>query len=406
MAKQFGSNTSNSLLITIPSRGERDWDQDIERLCFLPISEHDHTGSGNGAQITTAALADGAVTSQKIANNGILGVNISSSNSNDADRAIDSDHIKDDAIISRHIANDAIDDSAMLDASLLSTGLAKSGSAIKVNIDNESIGTNPGGQLQVNVDDNTIEIDSIGNHIQVKAGGITPNELTSSLNTAINTAGNTSANNSTAITNLTNRVDTAESDIDANEVAIASLQTRDIDSLSDVDAATPTDGDILVYNSTSGNWETQAPSSGSSSSGSTEVLIAALLAYPNVQPNTWTDAIGTSPSNPGYFVKYESLGNFLDGTNKHITVPSAHNNSVYLLSIHASFYNSTDLNEIRVLLGGNVIYSTNNGSAARHIGISEHVFTVTTGQQLKIQLRHNGGIAISPDGTYCLKRII
>lgn len=154
MSEQFGSNTSNSLLITIPSRGEKDWDQDIRNLCFSPISTHDHTGSGNGAKISTAALEDECVTAEKLPNNVVSSAKLSSSSSVDSERAVDSDHIKDDAIISRHISDNAINTAAMITDAVVGLGLIKSG------------GTN----IRAHVDDSSIEIGGAG--LQVKQDGI------------------------------------------------------------------------------------------------------------------------------------------------------------------------------------------------------------------------------------------
>lgn len=56
---------SSGLTITIPTLGETNWDQTIKLSCFQKISEHDHTGGGKGVQISTAAIADDAVTAAK-----------------------------------------------------------------------------------------------------------------------------------------------------------------------------------------------------------------------------------------------------------------------------------------------------------------------------------------------------
>lgn len=58
---------SNGLTITIPSLGDSNWSSSIKTNCFEPISGHDHTGSGNGVQIATGAIANLAVTTGKIA---------------------------------------------------------------------------------------------------------------------------------------------------------------------------------------------------------------------------------------------------------------------------------------------------------------------------------------------------
>lgn len=57
---------SSGLTITIPTIGEENWSSSIKDDCFTPISAHDHTGSGNGVQIATSAIATDAVTGTKI----------------------------------------------------------------------------------------------------------------------------------------------------------------------------------------------------------------------------------------------------------------------------------------------------------------------------------------------------
>jgi hypothetical protein len=57
---------SSGLTLTIPSEGDSNWATSIKNNCFQKISEHDHTGAGNGVQIATAAIANLAVTSAKI----------------------------------------------------------------------------------------------------------------------------------------------------------------------------------------------------------------------------------------------------------------------------------------------------------------------------------------------------
>ncbi len=57
---------SSGLTITIPSEGDENWAESIRDNCFAIISAHDHTGGGDGVQIATAAIVDGAVTEAKL----------------------------------------------------------------------------------------------------------------------------------------------------------------------------------------------------------------------------------------------------------------------------------------------------------------------------------------------------
>lgn len=57
---------SSGLTLTIPSQGARNWGTTFKNSFAQKISEHDHTGSGKGLQISTNALATNSVTGAKI----------------------------------------------------------------------------------------------------------------------------------------------------------------------------------------------------------------------------------------------------------------------------------------------------------------------------------------------------
>lgn len=57
---------SSGLTLTIPTIGEKNWSS-VTTAAFTAISAHDHTGGGNGNQISTGAIAANAVTGAKIA---------------------------------------------------------------------------------------------------------------------------------------------------------------------------------------------------------------------------------------------------------------------------------------------------------------------------------------------------
>lgn len=60
---------SLGLTLTIPTSGTRSWGTTMFNTTWTKISNHDHTASGNGAQIGTTALVTNAVTSAKLAKN-------------------------------------------------------------------------------------------------------------------------------------------------------------------------------------------------------------------------------------------------------------------------------------------------------------------------------------------------
>lgn len=58
---------NEGLSLTIPTSGTTNWGANLKNLAWKKISQHRHEGSGDGLQIRTAGLADGAVTNDKLA---------------------------------------------------------------------------------------------------------------------------------------------------------------------------------------------------------------------------------------------------------------------------------------------------------------------------------------------------
>ena len=61
------------LNLTIPVNGTRNWGTTIRNTTWTKISQHQHTGSGDGNQMITASYSDGSITSAKLAANIVLG---------------------------------------------------------------------------------------------------------------------------------------------------------------------------------------------------------------------------------------------------------------------------------------------------------------------------------------------
>lgn len=57
---------ADGLTITIPTTAQNNWGPTMKTLTWKKISAHNHTGSGNGVQLGTNALADDAVRTAKI----------------------------------------------------------------------------------------------------------------------------------------------------------------------------------------------------------------------------------------------------------------------------------------------------------------------------------------------------
>lgn len=68
----MGFTTLNlGLSLTIPTNGTRNWGTTLFNTTWTKISNHGHTGSGDGTPITAAALSSSSVTTAKIADNAV-----------------------------------------------------------------------------------------------------------------------------------------------------------------------------------------------------------------------------------------------------------------------------------------------------------------------------------------------
>lgn len=57
------------LTLTLPTSGTRNWGTTLKNTTWTKISEHRHTGSGDGNQMIAASIADRAIISSKLALN-------------------------------------------------------------------------------------------------------------------------------------------------------------------------------------------------------------------------------------------------------------------------------------------------------------------------------------------------
>lgn len=66
----MGFTTLNlGLTLQIPTNGTRNWGTTLRGTTWTRVSQHKHTGSGDGAQMVTASYTDRSVTSVKLAKN-------------------------------------------------------------------------------------------------------------------------------------------------------------------------------------------------------------------------------------------------------------------------------------------------------------------------------------------------
>lgn len=58
--------STSELQIKVPTVGTTDWGDTLRTDTFLKIAEHDHSGSGNGANIGGGSIANDSITGAKI----------------------------------------------------------------------------------------------------------------------------------------------------------------------------------------------------------------------------------------------------------------------------------------------------------------------------------------------------
>lgn len=57
------------LTLTLPTSGTRNWSSTLKSTTWTKISQHAHTGSGDGNQISTTGIADYSITTVKLSKN-------------------------------------------------------------------------------------------------------------------------------------------------------------------------------------------------------------------------------------------------------------------------------------------------------------------------------------------------
>ena len=219
---------NNCIVITIPARGETGW-ADLVRAAFKKISQHDHTGNENGAQLGVASLEDGAVTKAKI-NANVAGEGLTKDATSGAlNVKIDDVTIERDAPTNTLRLKDDGVSAAKLNADVAGLGLVQNG------VDES---------LEVNVDDSTIEIDT--DIVRVKDLGIVTAKLADA---AITTA------------KLFN------GSVTTDKIADDAVTAAKIPFISDTVATDAVQNDTLVWNATSGQFEPEAGGGGGGASG-------------------------------------------------------------------------------------------------------------------------------------------
>jgi len=392
MAEQIGSSNTNTLLIVIPSRGELDWDQDIKNLCFIPISTHDHTGQGNGAQISTEALVDGSVTTPKIANNAITtdkiqdaavtanklnadvtGAGLTRDGSNALTVDIDESTLDFDIFTDKlKVAQDGITTVQLADGAVLNNNLT--GDCVRAyNINSDVAGNgltqnSSTGALQANVDNATIQI----HNDVLQVGFISSANLETSLENriaAIETAASDNASNITSndsdISALDSRLTTAESNITSNDSDISGLDSR-----------------VTTLES-------------SSSSGNLTVLAATKNNVSHIaSPTEERDVFKTNALyDPSSLVDYTTTQRFI--------TPST---GYYLLNISATFSSASTSSNIKVYVGTSLshfIYTSDE----KNLVTGDVFLSLTANDQVRVTVQDNDSNSHVIGVTYNIKKI-
>lgn len=123
----------NGIFITLPSRGDTDWDELIKDGCFKPLAEHNHDGSPTGGF--------------KISNSALLGSDPSEAGT----EAVNTNVIRDNAITEQKVQ-----DGAITDAKINSSGVSLS----KLNltgINGQGIDLDSSNQLTINLSQSDFE---------------------------------------------------------------------------------------------------------------------------------------------------------------------------------------------------------------------------------------------------------
>jgi len=232
---------TNGLTITLPSRGETDWDENIKTYCFIPISAHKHEGNGSGNKLRNEALYNTlehgagkeAVDTNVIRDLAITRAKLAAALEADlATLETDSQGLKD---FVGYIASPTYDPS--VSGTLLSrllvieplaiNGIASLGSMLA------SDGTWAGfGSMSYYMEGN--------------------NDLTNNL-----------LDLDTQVRTNRDDIDTSLTDVATLQSDVTSLQNRSLSSLSDVSSAFPSNGQALAWNDASNSWQPQTISGGS-----------------------------------------------------------------------------------------------------------------------------------------------
>lgn len=344
--ENIGTPTGNNLYITIPLRGTDNWDEKLKDGFFQRVVDHDHT-PGKGAAIQEAAL-DNALQTKVAA--------IATNTSEIAQNALD---ISQNA--AAILANATNINSNDTDIAALDTRLTTAES---------------------NITSNDTDIAALDTRLTTaESDKITATEAQN----LIDAGGFTTATETQVLINnsLTNYSDTAG--------VQALISSTNIETLSNVDNLTPSDGDVLVYNTNFSRWIPAAPSTGGS--GNLKVLVAD-------DPLVAITAAFTEFEVFENYPLYDP-SNLINSSNEFI----APSDGVYLVNVSGLFDSGSTQSWIKIYVGGTFLefhYDQDGGS----VNTGDAPFNVTAGTAIRATVRTNSGINHTISCNYTIKQIL
>lgn len=245
---------TNGLTITLPARGETDWDENIKTYCFIPISSHNHEGNGSGNKLSNNALYN---TTEHGAGN----------------EAVDTNVIRDLAITRAKLAASLEADIAALEG-LDANLVAFTGYQAPIDYDPAVEGTL---LFRIETAEGIIENRTVSLGTAIAADGTyaghsgsnyidgnsSLTEDLTDLDTQVKTNEDNISSNTSTIASLATQGNLQGDAITDLETDVSSLQNRALSSLSDVSSASPSNGQALAWNDDLSAWQPQTISGGS-----------------------------------------------------------------------------------------------------------------------------------------------
>ena len=239
---------------------------------------------------------------------------------------------------------------------------------------------------------NALDISQNAAAILANATNINSNDTDiAALDTRLTTAESNITSNDTDIAALDTRLTTAENASLTTPDVISIFQSRSLQELSNVQTGIPNNGDTLIYNSSTNEWESVVPSTGGS--GNIEMQVADSLNITSTSANTEYEVISPAPDyNP----------NSLIVNNNQFEAPS---NGIYIVNVSCLFSGgATTGSSIYVYKNSNLVkFATKSGP--RHLSTGDKVLSLVAGDLINITISTSDGSSHSIQTDYTIKKI-